>query len=155
MQYEQLENDIVTRLTPAIAGVDVLALPDKQSEFLKPFKSGRITACYKGSKYGKVLSTNRLSQQETTEFEIMIEARLLRGPAGVYAFLERVKSLILGYKLTNTDKVFLIDQTIITGAGPETFMFTMAVACTLLVAEETETPEDYENEFYNPSATVS
>lgn len=155
MQYEQLENDIVTRLTPAIAGVDVLALPDKQSDFSKPFKSGRITVCYKGSKYGKVLSTNRLSQQETPEFEIMIEARLLRGPAGVYAFLERVKSLILGYKLTNTDKVYLVDQTIITGQGPETFMFTMAVACTLLVTEEYETPDNYDNEFYNPDTAIS
>ena len=138
-------------------GVDVLALPETQADFSKPFKKGRITVAYKGSKYGPVKATNQVSQQETPEFELIIQARKLRGANGVYAFLERVKALILGYKLTNTDKAFLTDQTIIVneGASVETFTFSLGVACTMLVVEEIETPDDYDNEFNSQSAFVS
>lgn len=137
MQYEKLENDIIAQLTPGLPGVDVLALPDTLADFTKSFKTGKITVAYKGSKFAQALSTNVLSQLETVEFELIVQARLLRGPNGVYAFMEAIKGLILGYKLTNTDKVYLIDQMLIVNdAKAETFTFAMAVACKRLVVED-------------------
>jgi hypothetical protein len=139
MQYEQLENDIIARIAPGLPpGVDVLALPEKQSDFTKAFKTGRITVAYKGSKFGKPESTNALAQRETLEFELIVQARLLRGSTGVYACLESIKELILGYKLSNTDKVYLTDQALIVTdeKSADTFTFSMSVAAAKLVVEK-------------------
>jgi hypothetical protein len=148
MEYEQLENDIVARLTPGLPGVEVSALPDTLVEFNKSFKTGKITVAYKGSKFNKAQSTNALSQQETVEFELIVQARLLRGATGVYTFLEQVKRLILGYKLTHTDRVYLQDQAlIVSDAKAETFTFSMGVACVKLTVEETNLDEDDGGEY--------
>jgi hypothetical protein len=142
MEYEQLENDIIAQLTPGLPGVDVLALPDNLADFDKSPKLGKVTVAYRGSKF-KQQSTSAHSYSEIVEFELIVEGRRLRGETGVYAFLEKIKRLILGHKLTNTDKVFLQDQTIVVReAKQETFSYTMSIACSKVVVEDINVTAD-------------
>jgi hypothetical protein len=107
MNYEQLENDIVTRLAPfAAAGVSVIKMPELETERSLPEpQKAQFTVMYAGSEYENVNSTAQVSQMETVFVAVLIESNLLRGPKGVYNLLSVLKTALIGFKPANCHRL--------------------------------------------------
>lgn len=107
MNYAKLEDAIVARLEPLKAlGFEVVALPDRDGDYDRPFKFGRVTVAYKSSLFNEdgfngkpmIFSTNEIVQRETAELEVVIQSRTLRGDKGVHWLSRAVTKQIIGWE---------------------------------------------------------
>ena len=100
MNYENLENEIVARLTPFMtAGITVEKIPELESERQKPLPTkAKFTVIYAGSEYGSALSTAQISQEEKIFIQILIESTFLRGSFGVYNLASLLKKALTGFQ---------------------------------------------------------
>lgn len=107
MRYDLLEDAIIARLNPLKqAGFEILALPERDADFERPFKLGRVTVAYKSSLFNDdgmngrpmVFSTNEVNQKETAEIEIVFQARLLRGSTGIHNLCHVTRRLLVGWR---------------------------------------------------------
>lgn len=100
MNYEQLEDQIYTRILPmaSIPGISVRKMPESESERQKAFPgNAQFTVIYAGSEYPETISTSQVSQDEKVFIQVLIESSFLRGPQGVYSLLSALKSLLVGF----------------------------------------------------------
>ena len=111
--YSQIEQEIVDRLAPLTAQdtLDVLALPENQADYERPFLHGRITVAYKSSDFGAIRSTNEIVQDEKIQIEVIIQARKLKGSTGLHSITEAVKRRLLGFDPTDCSKLYLVNNT--------------------------------------------
>ncbi|MGI9158252.1 MAG: Gp37 family protein [Saprospiraceae bacterium] len=107
MNYAKLEDAIVQRLEPLKAlGFEVVALPDRDADYERPFKFGRVTVAYKSSLFTEdgtsgrpvLYSTSEIVQKETVEVEVVIQSRTLRGEKGVHWLKAAVSKQIIGWQ---------------------------------------------------------
>ncbi len=114
MNYELLETQIVERLlayTPN--GVVVVAFPENNAEFAKPFMSAHISVLYKGSHFGDgaknwTRSIGQTVQNEIVRFDLIIRSRFLRGADhACLPLLKTVRTALVGYVPDNCDKVYM------------------------------------------------
>lgn len=106
MFFEQLEKDIQQRLKDKVGtGIEVELLPEREADFRRPFQAGRLSVCYKQSDFDKPLSTAQISQDEDQTFEVVIQARALRGLHGIYDLANRTRIALVGYIPTNARRV--------------------------------------------------
>jgi len=83
--YEDIESAVVDRLAPfGTVGFDVVALPETQAEYSRPFVNGKITVAYHSSSYEKANSIGHMSQYEEIAIIVSIQSRFLRGDKGIY-----------------------------------------------------------------------
>ena len=107
--YSQIEQEIVTRLADlATANIDVVALPEFQEDFKRPFQNARVTVAYKSSEFGEVKNAFHIVQDEKLQFELIIVCRKLRGASGLHSVTEMVKRKLLGFDPTDCSKMRLI-----------------------------------------------
>jgi hypothetical protein len=108
--YSDIESLIVSRLQPMTngGGVDVLILPEVEDEFQRPFGAGRVTVAYKSSDFPALKSTFEIVQDELLHFEVVVQARKLRGSNGVHAMVEAIKRLLVGFRPTDCSKMYLV-----------------------------------------------
>lgn len=106
MNYELLQDAVVTRLTPfTSAGVTVERLPEKESEKQQVTATkARFTVIYAGSEYGSVNSTGQVSQEEKIFISVLIESTFLYGVKGVYALTSLVKLALTGFKAQGSNQ---------------------------------------------------
>lgn len=100
MNYELLEDEIVTRLQPfTTVGITVEKLPEVESE-KKSVTTGtaRLTVIYAGSEYGGTKSTAQVSQEEKVFVQVLVESTFLRGPKGVYTIIDIVKKALTDFR---------------------------------------------------------
>lgn len=139
MRYDELEDDIVTRLAPLLADdIEVEHVPDNEEDYTRPFESPRVTVAYKGSTFSdevvrgvpRTLSINETVQMEFAEVHVLVRARKLRGSDGVYVVTEKVKRWLFGFMPTdwsrmhpkeyqlieNVDGIFICDLAFICSA---------------------------------------
>lgn len=117
MNYETLQTDIAARLAtintnPAAPVADVMALPEAESNYKRAAHDRPlVTIFYTGSEYGKgnsdfnSMATDVVEQEETIGFQVNVEGKKLYGSTGLYAILNVVQSLLLGFEPTNCDKI--------------------------------------------------
>lgn len=100
MNYENLEIEIVARLTPfATVGITVESLPELEADRSKPLPTkAKFTVIYAGSEYGSALSTAQISQEEKIFIQILIESTFLRGTLGVYNLASVLKKALTGFQ---------------------------------------------------------
>jgi len=114
--YEDLEDQIVTRLSLIGSSVFVRPQPEnelegKEQDLQKP----RVTVSYQHSEFSgsltrglpEMLSTAEAVQDEFVELNIVIEARLLRGNNGMYKAIKDVVEKLFGFVPENWGKCFL------------------------------------------------
>lgn len=110
MNYGIAEQEIVDRLNTQIALNNVsdlyeaVLMPETTAAFeafYKNFTKSRVAVQFIDSTPAFTNSVNVVSQEETVRFRLTFEARKLRGPGNLYAFLELVKLVLIGFKLTN------------------------------------------------------
>lgn len=107
MKYETLENNIHARLTADLgSNIEVSIMPESQAQFSRPFTKPRVEICYKSSDFDKPQSINRVSQNEISQLELVIIARLRRGNNGLYDVIEKVKDSIVGYQPDHYGRVY-------------------------------------------------
>jgi hypothetical protein len=102
MNYIQdIETAIVTRLQDfENLGFTTVALPEKQTDFEKPFLNGKITVCYHSSEYEKPQSTMHVSQYETINIIISVQSRRLRtlgNNIGIYDMISLLRRYLIGF----------------------------------------------------------
>jgi hypothetical protein len=117
MNYESLQTDIAARLAqintnPSAPIADVQALPEAESNYKRAAHDRPlITIFYTGSEYGKgnsdynSISIDMVNQEETIGFQVNIEGKKLYGSTGVYAILNVVQSLLLGFSPDDCEKI--------------------------------------------------
>ena len=106
IDYTSLETAIVTALAPLrSANIDVMAWPELEIEFAKPFADSRLTVVYHSSEYGGPISANQVNSDETVSMQIMIEARTLRKPFGIYQLKAAVLEKLVGLQVPNWTKL--------------------------------------------------
>lgn len=111
MNYEQAETDIYNRLAPFQgADIEVVKLPENQTDFKRPFAKGKYTVSYKSSKWKNPQSTFEISQEEELTFEIAIQARTLRGAKGVYNLLKVLKAALIGFRPAHCEKMYAVES---------------------------------------------
>lgn len=141
MNYQQAEADILARLQPlAGADLEVEALPEKLSDFNRPFEKGKITVGYKGSKWDKPRSTAQITQQEELSFEISMQSRTLRGPKGIYAIKYLITKALLGFQPTDCERMYAHESGM-TGTATQNdgvWTYSAIFCCTALVVEDFE-----------------
>lgn len=145
MNYEQAEEDIKARLLPFVnAGViDTILIPETLADFKRPFENGKITICYKGSKWEDPRSTGHIVQDEEVIFQIEIQSRTLRGERGIYLMKKAINQAIIGFAPTDCDRIYAKESGLTSvgetlNAGVWTYSF--------LVACKTVSVEDYEED---------
>lgn len=121
MNYETLETEIVTRLTPFIsAGITVEKLPELEADRSKPLPTkAKFTVIYAGSEYGNSMSTAQISQEEKIFIQVLIESTFLRGTLGVYNLASILKQALTGFKPSGCRRIQVTKHHTIGGENAE------------------------------------
>jgi hypothetical protein len=109
MNYEQAEIDIKNKLNVLeLAGVLVDIMPESQKAYIKPQEKARIWVCYSGDDYQNPTGNGgAIVQKGTVNFEVVLQARKLRGTHGIYQLLDLIQQILLGFSPTDCGKLFL------------------------------------------------
>ena len=100
MDYENLETEIVARLSPFLTvGITVEKLPELEADRKVPLPTkAKFTVIYAGSEYASPLSTAQISQEEKIFIQVLIESTFLRGNLGVYNLASVLKKALTGFQ---------------------------------------------------------
>ncbi|MFT4061082.1 MAG: Gp37 family protein [Edaphocola sp.] len=101
MNYEAIENELAARLNTHegfAAVASAVVLPDAPADYRTPQQKGLVTVVFEGEKPGGNQSVGEASHHVTLTFNVVVQARLLRGQYGVYAISELVKASLVGYR---------------------------------------------------------
>lgn len=101
MDYSALETSIVAALQPLQSTLDVIAWPESEKEFSRPFIVSRVSVVYHSSEFKPPVSANESIQEESVAIQIMIESRTLRGALGIYQIKDSVLDLLQGLIIPN------------------------------------------------------
>lgn len=121
MNYENLETEIVARLTPFLTvGIAVEKLPELEADRSKPLPTkAKFTVIYAGSEYGSSLSTAQISQEEKIFIQILIESTFLRGTLGVYNLASILKKALTGFRPSGCRRIQVTKHHTIGGENAE------------------------------------
>jgi hypothetical protein len=114
MGYESSEAEIVQQLSPLISGsIDVLPIPESQDDLRKSILRPRVWVAYNGTNYQPSQSSGNIVQEATITFEVVVQSKKLRGPTGVYVVLELIKLLLVGFRPTELNLLYLANEELI------------------------------------------
>ena len=102
IDYTTLEDAIIAALAPLVpAGVELMAWPETEAEYNRPFAKSRVSVVYHSSKYGPLISAAESTQEESVSIQIFIQAQRLRGALGIYDIKSLTLNYLLGLRLPN------------------------------------------------------
>ncbi len=119
MNYETLQTEIATRVgiintNPSQPVAEIVVLPETEADYKRaPHERPRITVAYIGSDYGSgqrdfnSFDVEIVTQEETVNIELHIQAKRLYGASGLYPVLNAVLPIVQGYRPANCDKIHL------------------------------------------------
>lgn len=112
--YEQVEDQIVTRLQETLSTVSVtIPLPDTQKEVDDNIKAATsagkalIVVYYDNSAFDRSTTTNHARQTDTMEIICNVRSSKRRGDYGVMNMVKLVKLSLQGYLVDNATRMFL------------------------------------------------
>jgi hypothetical protein len=107
MNYELLEDEVVTRLQPfSTVGITIERLPQTESERKQVNPAdARFTVIYAGSEYEGTNSTAQIVQNEKVFVQVLIESTFLRGPRGIYTLASVLKKALTGFRPQNLTRL--------------------------------------------------
>lgn len=148
--HQTHESQIVARLAPLVtASLKVAVLPESETEAQRvPVGPSQATVyvAFTGTDYDNtqniytVNSTGAVEQVEYHKYEVILLSPKLRGPNGIYALIDAVKALLIGYKLQHTShgmhirEVGFVDRK----DDKNLFQFAMIFACKGMLVELTQ-----------------
>jgi hypothetical protein len=118
MNYGTAETEIVARINEQIVAnnatslYEAVLMPETEAEyktFYSKFTKARVAVQFIDSLPQLSNSTNKVAQEEIVRFRLSFEAKKLRGAGGLYAFMQLVKLILIGHKLTDAiDRLTLV-----------------------------------------------
>ncbi len=134
IDYEQIEIDIVQKLSELGSDFEVEKLPESQSEFQQPFSRTKITVGYAGNKYNEPEAMGNIVQRTEVSVVLIFQGRKLRGPAGLYAALAQSGELLMGFEPTYCGKIFYKEQSPLE-KDKDLFSFHQTIGCYTVLSE--------------------
>lgn len=113
MNIREIENSIIEKLKNEFPEVKVEGFPDKPSEFILLHPIGALLVHYQGSNYTSSQALSFITQENKKEFSITIITRNLRSNNGAYEYLDRVKSVLTGFKIDECSQLMPIKDNFI------------------------------------------
>ncbi len=128
MAIADIESTIISILQTALPDIQIEGFPERPSDYKLMHPIGALLVRYAGAKYGEPLTTNTCMQWRTIEFEIILIMRHLRRDyEGAYAYIDTVRSALIGYAI-NGQKFYGVKEEFITEmAGVWQFGITFAI----------------------------
>jgi len=106
IDYEQLEDDLCTRLASDIYAVS--PLPDNEAEFTKNFTKPKVYICCVGSVFGEPETNYLTVQNEKINFEAIIRSKTRRGASGIFSIIKFIAEKLQGFELfKGSDRITL------------------------------------------------
>jgi hypothetical protein len=98
--YQEIEAAIVDRLKPfEEAGFLVVALPEVQADYSRPFTNGKITVAYHSSDFKEHNNSLAfISQYEEIRIIVGVQSRKLRDNGGVYDLMGVLRKALIGFE---------------------------------------------------------
>lgn len=106
MNIRAIENQIIAKLKSSFTELLVQGFPEKPSEFILLHAIGAILVHYQGSNYTSSSALAFISQENKKEFSITIVTRYLRENNGAYEYLDKVKSILTGFKIEGCSQLY-------------------------------------------------
>lgn len=104
-QYDQLEDEIVDRLTATVDDVAAVApLPETEEKIKNAVDAAvdnnkvMVLVAYTGSDFGPSTSASAVNQEESMSVLLNLQSNLLRGEKGIYNVIRLIKNSLLGYQ---------------------------------------------------------
>lgn len=122
MTYDIAEQEIVDQVNAYIVSsgqvalYEVALMPETEfdyKEFYSKFNKSRVAVEYKDSDYEENTSAGIVSQAENVKFRLTFESKKLRGPGGLYQFIGLVKKALIGFRLTDCDRLVLSEYSLL------------------------------------------
>lgn len=105
-----LEQAIVDRLKAHITQVAVESYPDDPREYRLRHQRGALLVGYRGADYGGRLDVERVDQERTQSFDIVVLARGLARHGGAYEHLEAARFTLAGYVVPGFDPIVCLRE---------------------------------------------
>lgn len=113
-QYDQLEDEIVTRLSLSLsASAAVAPLPETEEKIKNAIDAAvdsnkvMVLVAYTGSEFGPSTSASAVKQEESMSVLLNLQSNLLRGEKGIYNVIRLIKNSLLGYQTASGGRLKL------------------------------------------------
>lgn len=108
MNIRDIENAIIKKLKISFPELLVEGFPDKPAEFILLHPIGAILVHYQGSNYTNSNSFSSIIQDNKKEFSITIITRNLHSNEGSYEYIDKVKTILTGFKINECSELMPI-----------------------------------------------
>lgn len=101
MDYSEIEDAVLEQLVAQnyADNVEVVLVSETQAGYKDPVGGRvRITVGFNASEFDKAKSTAELFMEEDVTIAVAVQATKLRGEAGVYVYLDRVREALFGFR---------------------------------------------------------
>ena len=102
MNIREIENCIINKLQQNFSNFQIAGFPEKPQEYVLLHPIGAILVRYCGGSYSSSNSIGYISQDKKMEFGVTVVTRNLRSN---YETLEKVKTVLSGYKILGCSKL--------------------------------------------------
>lgn len=158
-EYDQLEDEIVARLTPALDGAAKVAPLPESDKAIKGAVDDAVgdnktlvLVCYTGSDFGPAMTVGVMKQEEGVNLLLNLQSNKTRGDAGIYKTIRLIKKSLMGYKSQHGGRLKL--KTIDFDDRDEKMaMFSYNVVFTVTVDQVQEKPDGDEDITGKPTLT--
>lgn len=117
MNYGQCEVEIVEKLNLFFTSKNVenlfnaALMPESKRDFdvmiNRSLSRGVVAVQYMDSIYDPSSSASMMLQEEKAKFRLTILIEKIRGPKGLYTFIDLIKTALMGYRLSGSDRISL------------------------------------------------
>lgn len=119
-----LEGGVLARLEAQLDGIAIEAFPDKPGSYRLLHQVGALLVCYRGAKYGGLLDTDATIQKRDMQVDVHVLTRGLAGHQGAYAWIEAVRTVLIGWKVSGFGRLSCAGETFV---GHDDGVWTYAV----------------------------
>lgn len=103
MNFETVENDIVTKLGTIITdpNITIIPVPEEDTEILPGYGKRQIIVAFASEEADADENTSVVIQNTHITFSLLLQGKKLRGDSGLYPLAEVVKATLAGFKPTD------------------------------------------------------
>lgn len=118
MNYELIEEQIRERLATVMGhGYTVVALPEVEEDLKRLIDKPKVTVSYKGSDFGTMGRSDQaevvslgavIVHKEVLTFDIVMQAKKLRGEYGLYGMIPMAQNALMGFMPDDCEKMYIL-----------------------------------------------
>lgn len=113
IKYDQVENDIMSRLAPIAAAnpaITLALLPETQDGYNRTANGPQIWVLVEEEQAVDRVDSGLMYQSTTLTVVTTVQAKKLRGATGVRYLAQLIQNRLLGYRASNFDKLRFVES---------------------------------------------